>query len=336
MQLIGALGHTFLDEAIHPLLLTCLGSLGAHGGTLISQVHRAAKLYFAAAKDKPSFPDVTDSKTHFLRPASRTETTFRVSEIAVGRTSATVEVRVLQAGKTTMIALLAMGDFARMRGPDLATGSRLLPPPSPASIELLETDNDPNWASLQLPWQPDGYLRLFSHIKFFLPRPLPHLSLWDHWLTPNDADAAFRYTNDHLPFVADMTFPMTDNLQPGGGPLGEHARILAVCEAQRADRAAGRAELSPGPAGKDAVWPQYVCLSLNFNMEVKKKLPDEGVKWLFTRCRARQIRQGRMDNECTILDEHGDIVAVVHHVLQVLKADANPLPKEHAKPSAKM
>ena len=71
-------------------------------------------MYFAGAKDKPSFPDVTDSKAHFLRPSMRTATTFHIVELAAGRTSATIEVRVLQASKLTMIVLLAIGDFSRM------------------------------------------------------------------------------------------------------------------------------------------------------------------------------------------------------------------------------
>jgi len=49
-------------------------------------------------------------------------------------------------------------------------------------------------------------------------------------------------------------------------------------------------------------------------MEIKRRLPEEGVKWLFTRCWATQIKQGSMDTECTMTDEQGYIFAVVHHI----------------------
>jgi len=57
----------------------------------------------------------------------------------------------MQAGKLVMTALLAMGDSASIKGPDVDTGATLLPPPSPAFIRLLKVDEDPNWALLQLP-----------------------------------------------------------------------------------------------------------------------------------------------------------------------------------------
>ena len=49
-------------------------------------------------------------------------------------------------------------------------------------------------------------------------------------------------------------------------------------------------------------------------LEIKKLLPAEGVRWLFVRARAEQIRKGRMDVEVVILDEGMDLVALSQHV----------------------
>lgn len=51
------------------------------------------------------------------------------------------------------------------------------------------------------------------------------------------------------------------------------------------------------------------------NIEFKKLLPPQGVDWLFVRARAKQIKDGRMDVEVTILDEESELVALSNHVL---------------------
>ncbi len=66
-------------------------------------------------------------------------------------------------------------------------------------------------------------------------------------------------------------------------------------------------------------WYPTVCLSL----DVKKPLPSEGVQWLFSRVRAKQIKNVRIDLEVIILDEQGDLVALSHHIALILGAERN-------------
>ena len=49
-------------------------------------------------------------------------------------------------------------------------------------------------------------------------------------------------------------------------------------------------------------------------MEVKKLLQPQGEKWLFMRARAKDIDDGRMDVEVTILNENLELVALSHHI----------------------
>jgi len=72
-------------------------------------------------------------------------------------------------------------------------------------------------------------------------------------------------------------------------------------------------------------WYPTVCLSL----DVKKPLPSEGVQWLFSRVRAKQIKNGRMDLEVVILDEEGDLVALSHHIALILGAERNMAKNEN-------
>lgn len=59
------------------------------------------------------------------------------------------------------------------------------------------------------------------------------------------------------------------------------------------------------------------------NLEIKKALPAEGMEWLFSRVGSKEIRNGRMDLEVTILDESGEIVALSTHVALIVGAERN-------------
>ena len=63
--------------------------------------------------------------------------------------------------------------------------------------------------------------------------------------------------------------------------------------------------------------------TLLLNIDIKKSLPEEGVEWLFSRVVTKQIKNGRMDIEITILDEGGEIVALSQHVALVVGTERN-------------
>lgn len=56
-----------------------------------------------------------------------------------------------------------------------------------------------------------------------------------------------------------------------------------------------------------------VCLSI----EVKKDPKD--AEWLFVRIRSHQIKNGRFDQDVTVLDEKGDLVALSKHVCTAIE-----------------
>lgn len=62
-------------------------------------------------------------------------------------------------------------------------------------------------------------------------------------------------------------------------------------------------------------------------LEIKKLLPPQGVKWLFVRAQAKEVRNGRMDTEVTILDEKLKLVALSHHVCFIIENAHGPLKK---------
>lgn len=112
-----------------------------------------------------------------------------------------------------------------------------------------------------------------------------------------------------------MTLPILDNFCGNKG-YGSHSATIAAGMQQKQERDRG---LLPEPdVDSGAFTTPITSVTMSFNMEIKKRLPVDGTKWLFTRSQARCIANGRMDNEIHILDEGGDIVAIVQQVHQVV------------------
>ncbi len=74
--------------------------------------------------------------------------------------------------------------------------------------------------------------------------------------------------------------------------------------------------------------------TLLLNLDVKKSLPAEGVKWLNIRAEIKQVKNGRMDLEIWVRDAAGELVALSHHVGFVLDASRNTAARR--KPDAKI
>ena len=264
--------------------------------------------------------------------------TIRLDDVVVGKQASTIEARMFQGGKLRLMGLVryatdrfrhwplklnllcSVGNFDTIRGVSLNTGWTLSPKPAPASIELLGRDSDPGWVSYQCPWHPEGFRRPQSYIKFFVPLELRDPGFRDSWITPSDP--AFAFKNEHLGFIGDMTLPILDNFCDG---VGSHTSTIALCLEQKRDRQNGTVPVADAESAAYATPLTSVTLSLN--MEIKKKLPAEGTRWLFSRCRAREIRNGRMDNEIMVLDRHEQLVAIVQQVFQVFDLTKRQEPK---------
>ncbi|KAA6408982.1 MAG: hypothetical protein FRX48_07326 [Lasallia pustulata] len=285
----------------------------AHGGLLVSLVNRAASMHFDLSPNKPDQPDVLDLKIHFIRPTGPEDITIYVQDVSISRQTSLIEIKVYQRGKLNLIGLAVMGNFPSSRGIFFDTRWSLSPAPAEASIPRLASDSDPLWISYLCPWHPEGFRRPQSYVKFFVPMELGDPSYRDTWLTPSDPSFAFK--TEHLGFVGDMTLPILDNFCGESG-TGSHATCIKLGLEQKRHREHGIERAADAESG--AFTAPMIWVTLSFNMEVKKRLPPEGTRWLFSRCRARLIKDGRMDNEILILDEHGQLVAIVQQVVQVI------------------
>ena len=193
-------------------------------------------------------------------------------------------------------------DMKNAKGMSYPTDYTLSPPPAEADVAKLATGEDSRWVSCSIPYHPKSFNRAHSHLKYAMPSSgSPHPSIMDEWITP--ISTADKFTNASLGFVADQWPQMAENYRPHS----PHSCNAIVARAIRAGQGTS--------AENDIGWQSpFWYPTLLMDIEFKKLLPPQGVDWLFVRARAKQIKDGRMDVEVTILDEESELVALSNHV----------------------
>lgn len=215
----------------------------------------------------------------------------------------------------------SMSNFSLSKGFSFETSWKLNPPPIESSIARLTNDDDPRWISCQTPYHPQSFRRVQSYLKFFVPYDLHEPSIRDQWITPSDAQTTFN--NETLGFVLDLSLPILDNFYPEQS-TGHQAATVAEGLKQKKDRDAGIMRHVDASSGSYAA-PAMIT-SLATSIEIKKRLPPGGVKWLFMRAVAKQIKNGRMSMEVMIFDEGMDLVALsqqLNPIIDLSRAMAN-------------
>lgn len=265
-----------------------------NGGYVTGCVLEVVSLHFATALAKQNQPHTIALHIEFLRRTQAGPATFKVEDVKLGRQTSIVHVRMYQEGRNEVIAYVTNSNMDTEKGVGFDTGYRLHPAPLPVDLNKLEQNADPNWK-----WQDKmpfaDFRKASNRVKWFFPRTGHALpNTRDEWLCFADGTS---FTNSSIGFVADM-FPQ-------------------IVESYRVQ--------SQGP-----FW--YPTLLLN--LDVKKTLPKEGCKWLAIRVQMKQVKNGRMDLDVHVYDEHGDLVALSHHVGFVLSAERNIAARR--KPDTKM
>ena len=201
------------------------------------------------------------------------------------------------------------------KGVSYATDYALLPPPVPADTSKMAMDKDDRWVSYSNPYHQDSFTKAQTHLKYVMPSSgSPHPSIMDEWITPTSPGA--KFTNISLGFVADQWPQMAENYRQDS----PHSSTGIVARAVRARQGNS---LKTDEGWRSPFW--YPTLLMN--IEFKTLLPPEGVDWLFVRARAKQIKDGRMDVEVTILDEQSELVALSNHVCFIVNIPGKPSAK---------
>lgn len=299
-----------------------------HGGIVASNVLAAVKLHFTSSLRYYNQPHTITLHLEFLRRTSTGPAIITIQNTKLGRRTSTVHVTLIQdkgADKsatptTCVVGYITQSNLTTESGISLPTQWALSPAPTPLSSgAALRKDEDSNWA-LQKHRPFPNFRKVGQHINTYLPKNgQAEKAIADEWICFSREGQ--RFTQESLGLVSDL-FPQ----------IVEHRYSASDVKAALSGGKEEENDCQKPLAEKNELatfWYPTVLL----NLDVKKVLPTKGVDFLFVRVRAKQIKNGRMDLEVTILDEDGDLVALSTHVALVLGSERNLKRSNHKKES---
>ncbi|KAI1480027.1 thioesterase-like superfamily-domain-containing protein [Daldinia eschscholtzii] len=268
----------------------CIGSV-PHGGVVTSTFLRVATTHFSTTLKEQNQPHTISLHLEFLRRTQEGPATLVVRDVKLGRQTSTIHVALSQDDREEVVGYLTHSNIPTETGPSLNTLWSLhpspLPPPTSFAALLAEGESGGWVEQKDKPFA--KFRKVSNRVRNFLPRDgMVAPGLVDQWACFESGET---FTNEGIGFLADYFPSVVDVLwrRENGG------------------------ERPP------AFWYPTVTL----NLDVKKALPPEGVKWLFVRARSKRIQNGRMDLEAVIFDETGEVVALSHHVVLIVSAERN-------------
>ena len=298
-----------------------------HGGFVTSVVLAAVKMHFETTLSSYDQPHTIALNLEFLRRTSVGPAIISIQNVKLGRRTSTVHIVLTQASSrsdhsatptTCLVGYLTQSNLSTEEGISLPTQWALEPPAPPlSSADMLRRDEDPEWVMLKDRPYPK-FRKAVQQVCVCLPRKgQVAKATVDEWLCCSKPGE--RFTQESLGFVADM-FPQVveTGFSVAEVQAGARDNKFGTGGAEEA-RPSTKVSLMRHQGQVATFWYPTVLL----NLDIKKALPPEGVEFLFVRARAKQIKNGRMDQEVTIMDQVGDLVALSTHVSLVLGSERN-------------
>ena len=276
-----------------------------------------ARTHFATTCKALNQPHTLALQLNFVRRTSNGPAILIVSELKLGRRTSTIHISLSQGEQPPcVLGYLMQSNFDTEAGISLKTAYSLCPAPKPlVSTVALRDDSEPNWSLHHKPFS--SFRKAGQHVRTYLPRDgQVGQALIDQWLCLENEQ---RFTSESLGYVADM-FPQIVEAAYGPEDLEREGRKVRSGSGQSPD--APTPSVAFKGSGKSQ-WAEFWYPTVLLNLEFKKALPLEGVEWLFSRVRSKEICNGRMDLEVIIMDENGAIVALSNHVALVVSAERN-------------
>jgi hypothetical protein len=268
---------------------------------------RVASLHFATTLARQNQPHTITLHLDFLRRTQIGPATFVVKDVKLGRQTSVIHVTLLQDNREEVVGYITNSNFANEEGVSFSTAWKLNPPPCPADLSKFETDEDVNWGERKR-WPFSDFRKATLNVRSWFPRAgQPASGVIDEWLSLKNGE---NWTNESLGSVVD-TFPQViETYVLGDDPysIDNEASAASSKDSEKKKKSTGV-----------GFWYPTVLL----NLDVKKALPKEGVKYLHVRLQAKQIKNGRFDLEIVVMDEGGDLVALSHHVCFAVNAARN-------------
>ncbi|KAK2759256.1 hypothetical protein FQN53_008094 [Emmonsiellopsis sp. PD_33] len=326
--------HTY---SAHLQLSWCIGTV-PHGGYVTSIFHTVATTHLARTHPSLHNGAASPITIHltFLRRTEAGPATFSVVDTKLGSRTSTLHITLSQrdpdgAVRDEVAGYITVSNFAAEEGPSLTTSYELHPAPARGSLsaprasssssagtarqqtvdlaKLARDGEDGQWREFEMAF--GAVRKAAGHVQFFTSQTAQaQPGLVEQWVRFRPYGKLGRWTDASLGYLVDMFPLMLQNFDKrpweGGSGSGDGD----------GDGGAGA-----GKAGGKAPASWYPTVLLN--VDFKKKLPAEGVEWLYSRVQMRVMKNGRMDLDLVLLDEMGEVVALSNHVALVVSAQRN-------------
>lgn len=275
-----------------------------HGGYVASVFQQVVKAHFQTTLKKQNQPNTIIFHLEYIRRTEIGPAIFKVNDVKLGRQTSTIHITLIQKDREEVLCYVSNMNMESEQGFSATTKWQLLPPVPAVDLSKLAAGKDPIWAERKI-WPYSSFRKAPTHIRFFFPRNgQTHPSISDQWMCLRDGE---NWTNESLGFVADSFPQMVEVFSTEVDPY-------SIALEQRMDiKDQERVYKNPG----------FWFPTLVLNLDIKKALPREGVKWLFLRTQAKSIKNGRYDLEIIIRDGSGDLIALSHHVCLAVSASRN-------------
>jgi len=226
--------------------------------------------------------------------------TCTVKPVKIGRQLSTIHITLSQHGHEEVLGYLTHTNLEAEKGISLETDWKLHPVSLTVDLDRMDAGNDSNWSEQkEMPFS--DFRKASSRVRFFFPtRGQTSRGMADQWICFRDGS---HFVTESLGFVADMFPQVVESLLDDSNPY-------AIEDAEQGTE-------------KKAIGARFWYPTVALNLDIKKALPSNGVKWLFCRTLSKQIREGRSDIEVIIMDGAGELVALSHHVALILNVARN-------------
>ncbi|TPR05557.1 acetyl-CoA C-acyltransferase family protein [Aspergillus niger] len=283
----------------------CIGAV-PHGGYTTSILYRLALVHFAHThpalyKNSPATPIAM--QLSFLRRTATGPAVLKVQDTKLGRrTTEDEDLEVKVAGYITVSPADAEEGLSATTGWKISSPAPAAGSNGDGSVNLGalgRTGRDGAWGKFEP--EHSKFRKATGQTEFYVPVELSekerkerkmNAEQWARFRPGGDVNA--RWTNEALVYLTDM-FPTA----------------LAGFDDAAEEAAVG--------GGKGLFWFPTVTL----NIDLKTRLPEEGVEWLYSRVYTKKVRDGRTDLDVTVVDDKGDVVALSTQVGLVLSASRN-------------
>lgn len=294
-----------------------------HGGCIAAAIHHAATTHLATepALVARNQPDLLTLHFEFLRPCEARESTITVTDLKIGARASTLQLQLSQNGKTKVLAL-ATSTNMDSPGPTVATAWHLRPPPAPTPDfeAVLAHKPDAHWLPGHLTSEVFPLTRRFLYLY---PREgFPIKSITDAWSSFQDDE---RVDAACLTMMTDVVGSTSDTLLQNGG-LYDTNRWFALIESWAREHPGIPCELTNSL--QEAMQATEYNNTVTLDIEFKRRLPKEGLQWIFQRGESRMLENGRMDLEVTICDQDMNLLCIGRQTILVLEAGRKFKPRK--------